>query len=138
MADNTLNLLNSDELLCLANCLRVGGNCYWQDDALFINRVGVARQFVKALELKVIKELDTRPNDFDYPETWSLSPSLTDMSTEAISALPKKEVLCFSNCIKATLECHDEEGLFHTHVGVSIDFARVLETALAQTLQTRS
>jgi len=137
VGNNPISLLKTEELLCLANCLQVAGRCDWRDDARFINRMSVARRFVKALELTVDKELDTRPDGFDDPEPWSLSPSLSDMSIDVVSMLSTKELRCFSNCIEAALECYDNDSEFHTLTGVTMEFARVFKTALEMELTKR-
>lgn len=137
MAQNAINLLQIDELICLGNCIRIAHDYMEHDEIRFRNQVGVSCSSAFAMRATVRAELEKHPERFDAPEPGTGSPSLSQMSLAVIARLSTEELICFSNCIKATLACH-EEWEFHTHVAVTREFAEVFKTALDMELAKRS
>ncbi len=138
MFSHSLKLFKTDELLCLTNCLRIADDFCMNDNDQFHNCIGVSRGFAISIKSNASTELHSRPDAYDDPEPWVEHPSLTDMSTGAISNFTIKELLCFVNCISATIKAHDYESEFHTLVGVPQEFARVFKSALEREIASRS
>jgi len=137
MVSKAIELLNVEEIGCLSSCLREADEYMEGNDAQFLKHIGVGCNYTKKLRDAINTHLGSRPDYMDDSEPWAASPSLSHLSTDVIAMLSTKELLCFSNCITATLEYLDNEDQFDTRVGVSMTFARVFKTALEMELTKR-
>ena len=138
MKSKAIKLLHVEELGYLSSCIREAYEYMEANNDMFIKHIGVSCEYSTNLCNEVNEELVNRPNYLDDSEPWVANPSLSDMSNDAISLLTTKELLCFSNCIAATLEYLDNEDQFNTRVGGPTKFARIFKSALDLELSNRS
>ncbi len=138
MKSKVLKMLKIEELHCVFSCIREAREYMEANNEKHLKHIGVSCAFAETCRVAVSKEMRSRPNHMDDYKPWVYSPSLSDMSNEAISYLTTKELLCFSNCIAATLEYLDDEDQFSTRVGGPTIFARVFKSALDLELANRS
>lgn len=127
---------STDELFCLYNCVRESLEYVEFDNKSLGEYQNFKFDFAEKLRKSVRIELHKKP-DVD-PELWVLTAKPGDMSARAISETEPDVLECFVTCITIALKYLDDEDQFFTRIGVTMKFARSLQTAVSNELSNRS